>query len=231
MNNIKLGDTSPQVNDLQVKLKGLGYGIKSDSNFGQNTLGALHSFQKLNGLPETDFVDENTYNLIVSDLNNNSLVDKPSLPKIMSLHPKIRFEVLHLFKELLKKNLKIRIVQGFRTFAEQDELYAQGRTKPGSIVTNARGGFSNHCYGLSIDFCILHNDGSISWSLSEDANHDGNADWMQVVGLFKSHGYDWGGDWKFKDNPHIEKTFGLSVRQLLNLYNAFHLDDDGYVTI
>jgi hypothetical protein len=149
----------------------------------------------------------------------------------MSLHPKIRFEVLHLFKECFKKGLKIRVVQGYRTFAEQDELYAQGRTKPGPIVTKAKGGLSNHNYGLAFDFCLLKSDGSITWSLTEDLNDDGNKDWMQVVQIFKECGYDWGGDWKFKDNPHLEKMFGKSIRELLSMHNSGKVDKNNYVII
>ena len=56
--------------------------------------------------------------------------------------------------------IQLRVTQGLRTIAEQDELYAQGRTKPGKIVTNAKGGKSNHNSGLAIDVCIVNCDGS-----------------------------------------------------------------------
>ena len=231
MEKCQYGETSPEVKNLQEQLNLLGYGLKSDSNFGKNTLTAINNFQKLNKLTIVDFVDDDLYKKIQEDINLNSKIDKPSVKKIMTLHPKIRFEVLHIFKECYKQNLKIRIVQGYRTFAEQDELYAQGRTKPGPVVTKSRGGMSNHCYGLSIDFCLLKSDGSISWSLTEDLNDDGNKDWMQVVNIFKEFNYSWGGDWKFKDNPHIEKTFGQGIRTLLNLHNTKKVDDNGYVII
>ncbi|SVE43245.1 uncharacterized protein METZ01_LOCUS496099, partial [marine metagenome] len=44
------------------------------------------------------------------------------------------------------------VVHTLRTYAEQDDLYEQGRTEPGKIVTNARGGKSWHNFGLAIDF-------------------------------------------------------------------------------
>jgi peptidoglycan L-alanyl-D-glutamate endopeptidase CwlK len=37
---------------------------------------------------------------------------------------------------------------------------------------------------------------------------------MEVVKIFKLHGFEWGGDWKFTDMPHFQKTFGYSVKQL-----------------
>src|SRR5688572_8244426 len=43
-----------------------------------------------------------------------------------------------------RKGVVVRIISGTRTYAEQDALYAKGRTRPGPKVTNAQGGFSNH---------------------------------------------------------------------------------------
>ena len=37
---------------------------------------------------------------------------------------------------------------------------------------------------------------------------------MQVVHYFKSKDWEWGGDWKFKDTPHFQKTFGLTWQQM-----------------
>ena len=43
------------------------------------------------------------------------------------------------------------VVAGFRSIAKETELYAQGRTTPGEIVTWAKPGTSAHGYGLAID--------------------------------------------------------------------------------
>jgi peptidoglycan L-alanyl-D-glutamate endopeptidase CwlK len=48
---------------------------------------------------------------------------------------------------------------------------------------------------------------------------------MEVVAIFKKYGYAWGGDWRFKDSPHFEKTFGYSTTQL----KALPKDKNGYV--
>jgi len=220
-----------QVTDLQNQLSKLLFNIDIDGDFGSQTLTALNNFQTWNGMPLTTFVDDKIYDAIMLDISANAKVDKASYDRIAKLHPKISAEVLHLVKQCQKNNVRIRVVQGLRTFAEQDALYAQGRTKPGPIVTKAKGGLSNHNYGLSFDFCLLNADGSISWSQMQDADADGIKDWMEVVNVFKKNGYDWGGLWKFKDNPHIEKTFGHSIRTLLAMHNAGKVDKKGYLLI
>ena len=234
MKNIKHGDkddATKQVTDLQQQLLKLLFPIDIDGDFGNQTLTALNDFQKWNNITISNAVDDNVYNAIIAAVEVNNSIDKPSFDRIAKLHPLIRAEVLYLTKQCYKNNVKIRVVQGLRTFAEQDALYAQGRTKPGPIVTKAKGGFSNHNYGLSIDFCLLKADGSISWSQIDDADSDGKKDWMEVVAIFQAAGYEWGGLWKFKDNPHLEKTFGKSIRTLLGLHNAGKVDKNGYVII
>lgn len=155
-------------------------------------------------------------------------MDKISLQRIEKLHPKIREEVKALVEKAnaqLTSHSEIRIVQAYRTFAEQDALYKQ-RPK----VTNAKGGQSLHNYGLAIDFALLIDGKEISWDLKKDWDGDKVADWMEVVKVFTDAGYEWGGKWKFKDNPHFQKTFGYTWQQLLEKYkkNDF-IKDTTYV--
>lgn len=158
---------------------------------------------------------------------NNSLnitkIDQPTQDKIKLLHPKVRDEVFNLVNEAnskLKSNMQIRIVQGLRTIAEQDALYAQGRTTAGKKVTNAKGGSSIHNYGLAIDFCLLIDGKTISWDSSKDFDSDNTADWLEVVQVFVKAGWQWGGNWRtFKDLPHVEKTFGHTWKTLMDKYN------------
>jgi peptidoglycan LD-endopeptidase CwlK len=156
--------------------------------------------------------------------------DYISINRAANLHPKVRQDVIDtidLVEAQFPKTVAIRIVQGLRTIDEQNALYAQGRTKPGPVVTKAVGGKSYHNYGLAIDFAILYDvDGNgtfetLSWDLLKDFDKDGQKDWQEVVKIFKSRGWAWGGDFKsITDNPHFEKTFGLSVSKLLEMYNA-----------
>lgn len=166
-------------------------------------------------------------------------MDKISLQRIEKLHPKIREEVLRLYTEAnnkLGKGLRLRIVQGTRTMEEQHKLFLQ---KP--KVTNADAGQSYHNFGLAIDFCLLKDSkkdesfSEISWDIKMDYDGDKMSDWLEVVNVFKSAGWSWGGDWKsFKDYPHLEKTFGKSVKQLKFMYDGgatFEQDGIKYVKL
>lgn len=124
----------------------------------------------------------------------------------------VRIGALKLVERCYNRGVEIRITQGLRTIEEQNSLYAQGRTIfPGPIVTNARGGQSYHNFSLAIDFVLIRG----GYDMKYDGDCDGLADWLEVVTEAKALGFAWGGDWKsFKDNPHFEMTFGLSLADL-----------------
>ena len=138
-------------------------------------------------------------------------MDKPSLDKIKLIHPKLRDELLtdylHINNNILGKGVRLRITHTWRSEQEQHQLFLK-RPK----VTNADSWQSMHNYGLAFDIVILldkNNDGvfeAVSWDLKADSDKDGIADWIEVAKYLKSKGWTWGGDWRFKDNPHFEKT-------------------------
>ncbi|MGP7817787.1 M15 family metallopeptidase [Niallia sp. 01092] len=117
---------------------------------------------------------------------------------VAGMHKEVADKVRKVIYELQKQGIYICVAQGFRSFAEQNALYAQGRTNPGKIVTNARGGQSNHNYGVAVDLCLYTKDGKgVIWTTG--------GDFKKVVVAMKAEGFKWGGDWKsFKDYPHFE---------------------------
>lgn len=147
-----------------------------------------------------------------------------SIHRLETLHPLVRDEAIEIYYECLDR-LKGRaepfVVQALRPFEEQEALYAQGRTKPGNIVTNARPGLSYHQYGLAVDYALILADGkTISWDFNKDYDNDNTPDFMEIVQVHSEYGWKWGGTFKsIVDKPHFEKAFGYSVRQLLALYN------------
>jgi peptidoglycan L-alanyl-D-glutamate endopeptidase CwlK len=163
-------------------------------------------------------------------------MDKITLDRIATLHPKIRQKVLDAYtyanNKLLGKGVRLRFAYTTRTIEEQDELYAQGRTKLYDSngkrlgrVTQAKGGQSIHQYHLAFDIVLLLDkdlDGKFESATYEmlDFDKDGKVDWLEVVEYFKSLGFIWGGDWEFKDKPHFEMSFGHTWRTLKRIYDS-----------
>jgi peptidoglycan L-alanyl-D-glutamate endopeptidase CwlK len=155
-------------------------------------------------------------------------MDKITLQRIELLHPALRDEAKEIYAEICERltgKALCRFSHTLRTFAEQDALYAQGRTAPGKIVTRAKGGQSWHNYGMAIDIVLLvDTDGngsyeSASWDTTTDFDNDNNPDWDEVVYVFGLYGWEWGGNWKFKDTPHFQKTFGLTISEAKKRYD------------
>lgn len=148
-------------------------------------------------------------------------MDARSLNNLNTLHPKVRQDAIGAWTECqaaMPDNVQIIVVQGLRSFAEENALYAQGRTTPGEIVSWATAGESYHNYGLAFDFAMVTN--------GKDDNVVG-PHWMKVVEIMKKHGWGWGGPvsqgGSFPDNKpdedHFEKHFGINWRTLLQLHN------------
>lgn len=144
-------------------------------------------------------------------------MDKITLQRIETLHPHLRDEAKQIYSDIceaLGNGVICRFTHTFRSIDEQNKLYAKGRTLPGQKVTNAKGGQSYHNYGLAIDIVLIVNN-KATWERGQDFDKDGQPDWMEVVRIFKSYGWGWGGDFvTFKDYPHFEKTFGYTPSQL-----------------
>ena len=137
-----------------------------------------------------------------------------SLKKLQLLDPILRKDAIEAYNKAVADTpvgVHPIITSTLRTFQEQAALYAQGRTTPGPIVTNAKPGQSLHNYGLAVDFA-LQIGGKLVWEVDEN--------WMIVVNCFKEKGFDWGGSWKtFKDFPHLQKTFGYNWKDLLVMHD------------
>lgn len=105
---------------------------------------------------------------------------------------------------------------GYRSPAEQDQLFAQGRTRPGPIVTRAAGGLSWHQWGIAGDSC---SDKDVSRAgLQPDWNVD---EYRVLAEEAKLLGLDAGYYWKFKDAPHVQLDVGKHGITLLKVNQIY----------
>lgn len=102
--------------------------------------------------------------------------------------------------------IDVLITSTLRDGEAQAALYAQGRTKPGKVVTNAKAGQSWHNHACAFDFVpIVH--GKAMW---DDART------FERCGVIaESLGLEWAGRWKsFREAAHCQYTGGLSLADL-----------------
>lgn len=142
---------------------------------------------------------------------------------IAALHPRLQTKAALLKEECKKQGISILFSECLRTKAEQDALYAQGRTAPGNIVTNAKGSTysSQHQWGIAIDF-YLDMDVDGDGDRKDDAFNNGTGLFERVGEFAKTIGLGWGGDWTgFKDRPHLYlPDWGSTTEKLRQKYGT-----------
>lgn len=143
---------------------------------------------------------------------------------ISQLHPRARDLANALVAACARQGITIKIGECLRTVEEQDALYAQGRTKPGSIVTNCKGSTysSMHQWGVAFDF-FLRMDVDGDGSVSDDAFNNSTGLFEKVGVIGQALGLEWGGSWKsIKDRPHFQlPDWGSTASKLKSQYGTF----------
>jgi peptidoglycan L-alanyl-D-glutamate endopeptidase CwlK len=128
-------------------------------------------------------------------------LDPHRLVRLRGCHPELKARVQALIAALAQQGLELVLTQGVRSAAQQQALYAQGRSKPGKIVTNCDGvrKVSTHQpradgFGYAVDVAWRQG-GIVTWE----------GPWETLGQLATAHGLIWGGLWtSFPDRPHLE---------------------------
>jgi len=139
-----------------------------------------------------------------------------SAAALNTMHPQMRSAIAGQVSALFQDGHPVVITEGFRSFEEQNRLYAQGRTTRGDIVTHARGGDSYHNYGLACDIVPADRNGSPTWA---DRGGVNGTTFTTIRGYMRDAGVRTIGDW---DKPHYEMP--IPLRELRRLQR----DSDGY---
>jgi peptidoglycan hydrolase-like protein with peptidoglycan-binding domain len=197
------GAKGDQVKTLQTKLNGFKANLGVDGEFGGRTAAAVRGFQKANGLPETGVVNVAT----VTALNNpqsKPIAVAAADPKVRTngdpggrlssskMNPDVRRMANQVIADLQAKGLKPYVVDGWRSFEDQNKAFERGNSK-------VKAGGSWHNYGLAVDFAWWDDAGKApTWSPSDPKV------WNSLGEAGKRIGFTaWGGDWGW-DKPHLE---------------------------
>lgn len=176
------------------------YGLTRDGIAGPQTIGAILADIRKRGGSQVPPAE--------------STLDERTLANLATLDVKARdrFEQLALLGKATAATFGCDwiMISGHRTWAEQDALYAR-RPK----VTNARGGFSNHNFGIAADFGVFR--GKV---YLDEANPELAARVHEACAVHaRKLGFEWGGDWKrLKDTPHFEISTGLTMAEKRAIY-------------
>lgn len=145
---------------------------------------------------------------------------KRTAESLGSLHPQFRAVATAFVAECQEQlrylsgfgpQVRVEVISGLRSWHTQAALYAQGRTKPGKIVTKARPGSSWHNYGLAFDLGLFQ--GGIY--LDEGFPAQADKHYAELGKLAPKYGLEWAGNWKsFPETPHFQKTYGHSLAEL-----------------
>ena len=121
---------------------------------------------------------------------------------VNKLKPNAKIACEMFLAEAKKQGLAVVVTETLRTRERQAELYAQGRTKPGKIVTWTKN--SRHQSGLAWDICK-----------NKKGEEFSDREFFASCGkIAKKLGITWGGDWEKQDLPHFEVTEDWEVENL-----------------
>lgn len=125
---------------------------------------------------------------------------------IDDLHPHVAMLCHNFVLACAAQGIDVSITSTYRDNEAQNALYAEGRTAPGDIVTNAKGGQSFHQYRLAFDFVPIVG-GKARWSDLKTIERCG------VIG--EGLGLEWAGRWvHMKESLHLQATGGLTLADL-----------------
>ena len=177
---------------FQRLLKSAGlYGGRLDGIWGPITEGAAVEFERL-----SDQIALSTSSFDARSENN-----------IRTLAVRSQGPAREFLERVHRAGIGARIISGTRTYAMQNALYRQGRFgNSGPIVTNARGGQSNHNFGIAWDIGIFTAAGGY---IQVGAAYD------EAAQAGMSDELEWGGDWTtFVDKPHYQLKLPFSIAQI-----------------
>lgn len=129
---------------------------------------------------------------------------------ISDLLPVVQAKAAAFLDRCAAEDIDVIVTSTYRDHESQNALYAQGRSKPGKVVTRAKGGQSWHNFRCAFDVVPLRNGKPVWGTKGEDLKL-----WQRLGQIGRDVGLEWAGDWEsFVEFPHFQYTGGLTMAQL-----------------
>lgn len=129
--------------------------------------------------------------------------------KLEDLNPIVEAKARDFLSRCAAEGIDVLVTSTYRDAESQNALFAQGRTAPGKIVTNAKAGQSWHNFRVAFDVVPLRN-GKPVWGITgEDLKL-----WQRLGAIGKACGLEWAGEWRtFREFPHFQYTGGHTLAE------------------
>jgi len=172
-----------KIEDMIVEVQ-RALGVEPDGKAGPQTWGAIHHALVQPAAPPA---------LAFTETGDRASARSERV--IATLHAVVQPYARALYFAAREHGITMHIISGLRTYEEQAELYAKGRTTRGPKVTNARPGYSNHNFGLAFDVGVFEGD-----------DYLGDSPKYKALGVLGTDlGLEWGGNWRtIVDQPHFQ---------------------------
>lgn len=132
------------------------------------------------------------------------MINSRSLDELL---PQVEVMARRFLDACKDEGIDLLVTSTYRDHESQNALYAQGRTKPGRKVTNARGGDSFHNWRVAFDVVPLRNGKPVWGTTGDDLKL-----WQRIGAIGVECGLEWAGNWRsFKEFPHFQFTGGLKL--------------------
>ena len=211
LNDLAPNDTGYEVTELQKRLaqetavdgqpcfryKIAGV-VSYTAFYGSETQRAVERYQAVKGIVSSGNPTSTGFGRLGSTTRASL---NGSVPVKIGLFPVVASKRDQLVAIMAAVGFPVIVTDEYRTIDEQNALYAKGRTLPGEIVTNAKGGESLHNYRCAFD---------VAFKKGSGISYEGDFGMLGNVG--KILGLEWGGDWaSFVDKPHFQFTAGYDL--------------------
>ena len=198
-------DNESAMRVLQTRCRQRGQAVEIDGHGGTQTLRALDAV-----LPDLAVMTPPLESPRAAAASGGRT--KRTLENLASLNRKARAKLepfLMAAEEMLSpEGVTVEVISGLRSWEQQAALYAQGRTRPGKIVTKARAGSSWHNYGLAMDLGLF----KAGKYLDEAQPALAAKLYAKLGSLASALGIEWAGTWtSFPEGPHFQWTGGLTL--------------------